>query len=285
METPLVLTFDIGTQSIRCLLARPDGSFADMVQRKYDQPYFSLEPGWAEQRPDFYYEQMCLTAKTLCQRNRELLPDIVAVTLTAIRDTVVCLDEKQEPLRDIILWLDKRQAAWDRPFPLYKSWMFRLVGMTEATKTIYRASVCNWIRQNEPEIWEKADKYVFLPGYLNYKITGQLVDAEANMIGHIPYDCKHRRWKSRHDLTRCIHDVPVSKMPPLKKSGEVLGYVTKEFSRASGVPEGLHLIATGSDKGCETLGLSVRICSTKPCRSATAQTTGATKSTLHCSVK
>lgn len=257
METPLVLTFDIGTQSIRCLLARPDGSFSDMVQRKYDQPYFSLEPGWAEQRPDFYYEQMCLAAKTLCQRNRELLPDIVAVTLTAIRDTVVCLDEKQEPLRDIILWLDKRQAAWDRPFPLYKSWMFRLVGMTEATKTIYRASVCNWIRQNEPEIWEKTDKYVFLPGYLNYKITGQQVDAEANMIGHIPYDCKHRRWKSRHDLTRCIHDVPVSKMPPLKKSGEVLGYVTGEFSRASGVPEGLPLIATGSDKGCETLGLSV----------------------------
>ena len=54
MEQPLVLTFDIGTQSVRCLLVRPDGSFADVEQQKYDVPYYSANPGWAEQTPDFY---------------------------------------------------------------------------------------------------------------------------------------------------------------------------------------------------------------------------------------
>ena len=49
MEQPLVLTFDIGTQSVRCLLVRPDGSFADVEQQKYDVPYYSANPGWAEQ--------------------------------------------------------------------------------------------------------------------------------------------------------------------------------------------------------------------------------------------
>ena len=56
MEHPLVLTFDIGTQSARCLLVNETGGFEDMVQQKYETPYVSKQPGWAEQRPDFYFD-------------------------------------------------------------------------------------------------------------------------------------------------------------------------------------------------------------------------------------
>lgn len=257
MENPLVLTFDVGTQSARGLLVRPDGSFADICQVKYDEPYYSRNPGWAEQRPDFYYDRICEIGKTICARNADKLPQVIAVTLTVIRDTVLCLDETNKPLRDIILWLDKRQADFRNPFPLYKKWIFKVAGMEEATKILYRATASNWIRQNQPEIWEKTAKYVMLPTYLNYKMTGNLLDSEANMIGHIPFDYKHRVWKKDSSLTKCICDVEAEKLCTLVKSGEVLGHITAEFSEKSGVPEGLPLIATGSDKGCETLGLSV----------------------------
>ena len=49
MGHPLILTFDVGTQSTRCLLVRPDGSFADLCQVKHNPPYYSRNPGWAEQ--------------------------------------------------------------------------------------------------------------------------------------------------------------------------------------------------------------------------------------------
>lgn len=154
-DTQLVLTFDVGTQSARCLLVRPDGSFADFHQIKYDEPYYSRNPGWAEQRPDFYYDRICEAGKVVCERNEDKLQNIIAVTITTIRDTVLCLDENNEPLRDIILWLDKRQADFDDPFPLWKKWIFRLAGMEEASKILYRASASNWIRQNQPELWKK----------------------------------------------------------------------------------------------------------------------------------
>ena len=96
-----------------------------------------------------------------------------------------------------------------------------------------------------------------LPTYLNYKVTGVLADSQANMIGHMPFDYKKRRWQKQSALTRCIYAVPPEKLCDLVPSGQVIGTVTREFSAASGVPEGLPLIATGSDKGCETLGLSV----------------------------
>ena len=74
MEQPLVLTFDIGTQSVRCLLVRPDGSFADVEQQKYDVPYYSANPGWAEQTPIFTMSRSAMwrksyaTGAVLCYR-------------------------------------------------------------------------------------------------------------------------------------------------------------------------------------------------------------------------
>ncbi len=256
-EQPLVLTFDVGTQSARCLLVRPDGSFADFHQIKYDEPYYSRRPGWAEQRPDFYYDRICEAGRVVCERSAALLKGVRAVTITTIRDTVLCLDENNEPLRDIILWLDKRQADFDDPFPAWKKLIFKIAGVEETTEIMYRASVCNWIKQNQPELWKKTAHYVMLPTYLTYRMTGVLADAEANMIGHIPFDYKHRVWKKDSSLTKCLFDVEQEKLCRLVKSGEVLGEITEAFSKASGVPAGLPLIATGSDKGCETLGLSV----------------------------
>lgn len=255
--TPLVLTIDIGTQSIRALLAKKDGSFHDICQKKYEVPYYSKQPFYAEQEPDFYFDALCEVSKQLCERNRDVLKDVICVTVTVIRDTVMCLDKNNKPLRDIILWLDKREAEFDDPFPPAKKAMFKMVGMTDTTEVQYKSSVCNWLMQNEPEMWEKTAKYVFLPAYLNYKLTGRLVDSIGNMIGHVPFDYKKRTWQAPGGLTRCITDVPPEKLCDLIEPGETVGKITSEASVRTGIPEGLPLIATGSDKGCETLGLSV----------------------------
>ncbi len=272
MDTPLILTFDVGTQSTRCLLVRPDGGFEDLCQVKHQQPYFSRNPGWAEQSPDFYYERLCEAGRVVCGRNKGALSRMSAVALTTIRDTVVCLDRDNKPLRDIILWLDKRKAEFGDPFPFHRKLMFRVAGMAPATENIYCASPCNWIAQRQPDIWDKTAQYVMLPTYLNYKMTGVLADSAANMIGHMPFDYKNRRWQGHSALTRCIYNIPQEKLCRLVPSGHTIGHTTAAFAADSGVPEGLPLIATGSDKGCETLGLSV----TQPAKAAISLGTTAT---------
>ena len=257
MSDPIVLTFDVGTQSIRCLLVTPDGEFLDKEQLAYETPYFSREPGWAEQRPDFYFEQMAGISRKLLARNQALLENVKAVTVTCIRDTVLCLDKDRKPLRDIILWLDSRKAKFDRPFGAGKQLLFNLIGMGDSIKKIYKAAPANWLMQNEPDLWARTDKYVMLPTYLNYLLTGELRDSVANMIGHIPFDYKNRRWMGERELTRCVSDVPAEKLCDLVPSGEVIGHITEKASELTGIPAGLPLVASGSDKGCETLGLSV----------------------------
>ncbi len=257
MDRPLILTYDVGTQSARAILVDKQGSIVDKVQMKYEEPYIRPEPGRAEQKTDFYFAHMCAASRVLMERNQDKVGDIIAVAVTVIRDTLVFLDENNRPTRDIIHWLDARKCEFDDPFPWWKKVAFKLIGMDKGTKIGYRTSKVNWVRLNQPEIWNKTKKIVCLPAYLNFKMTGRLADSPANTIAHIPMDYKKKTWMTENDLTRCLYDVPQEKLYELVPSGSIIGYITKEAAELSGAPEGLPLIATGADKACETLGLSV----------------------------
>ncbi len=257
MTNPLILTFDLGTQSMRGMLFNKQGQIVQLVQHKYEIPYHSKNPGWAEQSARFYFNTLCSISRELKEKSPNGYKDVIAVTLTTIRDSSLCLDEHYEPLRDVILWLDSRETKHIKPFPWWVKIALKAVGMEGVLKKQYKVSAANWVMENEPETWAKTSKFVMLSTYLNYKLTGQLVDCPANMIGHIPFHYKKRTWLSKHNLKRCMCDIPCHKMCGLIQTEETVGLITEQMEEQSGIPQGLPLIATGSDKGCETLGLSV----------------------------
>lgn len=255
MNNPLILTFDIGTQSIRAALVEKDGSFAALSKNQYTKPFFSPEPFSAEQTPDFYFEALCNISKKLLSENENLINRIIAVGITTVRDTVVCLDKSFSPLRNIILWTDKRSACFKKPFGQLRKLLFSAVGMYETAKMQYINSPCNWLKQNEPQVWNKTEKFVYLSAFLNLKLTGNLLDSPANCIGHMPFNYKKGEWDKGFSLTKPIYDIPYDKLCELTNSGEKIGNITKQASFLTHIPEGLPLFAPGSDKACETVGV------------------------------
>lgn len=255
MNEPLVLTFDIGTQSIRAALVKKDGSFLAFRQKKYSVPFFSPSPLFAEQTPDFYFDMLCSISKKLLSENECHLKDIIAVSITTLRDTVLCLDKSMRPLRNIILWTDKREAEFKKPFGIIRNVLFSAVGMYKTGKMQYINSACNWIMQNEKDVWQNTYKFVYLSAYINYRLTGNLTDSTASAIGHMPLNYKKGKWYKGKSLTTPIYDIPFSKLCDLINPGEEAGKISRTASFLTLIPENLPLIATGSDKGCETLGL------------------------------
>lgn len=253
---PLVLTFDIGTQSLRAVLVDDRGNLVCKKQIAFEKPYFSLNPGWAEQNGEFYWENICKASLALKEEAGSLWDDIEAVSITTIRDTDICLDKDGNPVRPAILWLDKRETEISEPFPALNQMLFAAAGMTSTAELIRKISHCNWIRKNEPENWEKTYKYMMLSGYMNFCFTGEMKDSTANIVGHVPYDNKNSRWQTPKDLTYCVFPIPREKLCELCPPGETIGRITAKAASQTGIPEGLPLIATGSDKGCETIGLS-----------------------------
>ena len=112
MSEPLILTFDCGTQSIRCTLVNKQGQIIGLATERC-KPYFSLKRGWAEQYAEVYEQTICDVAKKLHETHARYWDDVIAVTATAVRDTGVCMGKDGKVLRPIIMWLDQREAEFD----------------------------------------------------------------------------------------------------------------------------------------------------------------------------
>ena len=256
MENPLILTFDFGTQSVRAALTNKKGEIEAIVKRAYKpEPYFSRDKGFAEQKPDFYFDNLVAAVKELSKNYHDKLARIIGATIATFRDSSVQLGANNEPVRDTILWLDQRMARADEKIPSLYSAIFKLVGMGPTISLNRSRTPAHWIKENEPEVWSRTQKYVNISTYLTYKITGNLVDSAASVIGHYPINFKKRQWDSDKSLKGCIFGVPERMLFPLKQPGEELGVISNEFANLTGLPTGIKLFASGSDKACETIGL------------------------------
>lgn len=256
MREPLVLTIDFGTQSVRAMLFDKHGKDYGKMKVHFKQPYFSKEIGWAEQTPEFYWDRLKEATSGLKEQCSELWEDIKGVAVTTIRDTAVVVDKEGKPLRDIILWLDQREvkdADKTRFGKGFKS-LLRMLNLYDLAAAQCKASACNWVHEYEPEVWAKMHKFLMFSGWITYRLTGVMKDSVANQIGHIPFDYKNKTWQSPKAITAPIFDLKAENMCDLIEPGEIVGYITKEASLDLGIKEGTPVIASGSDKGCETLG-------------------------------
>lgn len=249
----LVLAIDFGTQSVRTSIVNDQGEIKALIKKKYDPPYFSPEPGYVEQDVNYYWQELCNAMHQLREKHNDLLNKVLALSVTTFRDSPVFLDENKEPTRPMILWLDQRQAALHKKLPLLNRLIFWIVGMSETIVLNMKRTPGIWVQENQKEVWAKTKHYVNFSTYINYKLLGSLVDSVANQTGHFPIHFKKQRWYGKNALKN-IFQIPPHMLATIVKQGTVLGTISEDVSRETGIPAGIPLIATGTDKGSEALG-------------------------------
>jgi sugar (pentulose or hexulose) kinase len=126
--------------------------------------------------------------------NPEYFNQIAGVGITTMRDSLVNVDQIGNTLRPVMVWLDQRKAK-----PVYKpgigmKLVIWFIGIGDSIKKAQRDGKCNWIKQNQPDIWKKTHKILQVSGFLNYRLTGEFKDSVASQIGHIPFDYKKQKW-------------------------------------------------------------------------------------------
>lgn len=249
----LILSVDCGTQSVRALLFDRTGNLLAGEKVAFE-PYYSAQPGWAEQDPEVYWDSACAACQRLKTSTPELWDTIAGVVVTTQRDTCICMDKDGQVLRSAIVWLDQREARCDKPLKPQHRAMFALVGMTRAIEVARKKTKANWIQENQPEIWEKTAKYLLVSGFFAWRMTGKYVDSVASTIGHIPFDYKKKRWPGLSHYNWDVFGVRRDQLPELIRPGEPMGGLTPQAAMQLGLPEELPVLAGASDKGCETLG-------------------------------
>lgn len=255
----MILSIDCGTQSTRAILFSFDGEVVDKAQVFYE-PYVSRKPGWAEQNAELYWKSLCKATNTLKKKTPKNFSNIKGVGVTTLRSTMVNVDKEGKVLRPSMTWLDQRLSDNVYQPGIGLRIAFKTIGISETLRKMERKGHCNWIRQNEPDIWKNTYKYLQISGFLNYRLTEKFRDSVASQIGHIPFHYKKQKWvdsKEIFEISSKIYPVEKEKLPDLIHPGEKIGTITEEANKLTGIPVGIPVIACGSDKGCETLGMGV----------------------------
>ncbi len=253
MSGDYILAIDNGTQSVRALVFDLKGNV--MVKSQVPlEPYFSQQPGWAEQHPEYFWESLCQACQQLWQRGKVDKEAIAGVALTTQRATMVNVGREGKPLRPAIVWLDQRRTQGLKPVGGLWGLAFTLARMTDTVRYLQAEAEANWIRTHQPHIWEKTYKYLFLSGYLTHRLTGNYVDSVGCQVGYVPFDYKALHWASPRDWKWQAVPMDPALLPDLVPPATALGEITAQAAEETGIPAGMPLIAAAADKACEVIG-------------------------------
>jgi sugar (pentulose or hexulose) kinase len=251
---PRLLAIDVGTQSARAIVFDAQGHLLARHQIVFEPTYHSPQPGWAEQSPDVYWQAVVDCCNALWRAGAVKPDEITGLTLTTQRATMICLDGAGRVLRPAILWLDQRRADQLPPLGAGLNALFGLVGAKGLIEHFQREAEANWLAQHAPELWRETKKFLFLSGYVTYRLTGDYVDSSGCQVGYVPFDYRRLQWAGPRDFKWRAVAVRREQLPRLVAPRELLGRLTREAAAQLGLPPELPVIAAAADKACEVLG-------------------------------
>jgi sugar (pentulose or hexulose) kinase len=253
MTADRILALDVGTQSVRAMVFDPAGNLLARAKVPID-PCAPGPPGWCEQDAELYWRSLGEACRQLWSMPEGRRDAIAGVALTTQRGTVVITDEAGTPLRRAIVWLDRRRAEGLPRLGGRWGLAFRAARVTETVATFMAEAEANALAREEPETWARVRRFLFLSGFLTHRLTGRFVDSVASQVGYVPFDYRELRWAKPSDWKWLAIPIERDWLPELVPPAGVLGTITAAAAEATGIPEGLPLIAAAGDKACEVLG-------------------------------
>ena len=245
MSGELLLGTDIGTQGTKTVMVNPDGRIIASAFSEYD--VLKTKPNWAEQWPDIWVRAAFETVKKTMEISKIKPSEIAGIAFSGLYGgSGIPVDKKMEPLRPCLIWMDRRateEVEWVKN-NIDENTIFNITG--NYVDSYYGFTKMMWIRDNEPENWQKTAQFITPKDYVIYKFTGEnIIDfSSAGNIGGI-FDIRKRTWSK--EMCSMLN-IPMSKLPQrIVKAADIAGRITKDASQFSGLLEGTPVIAGGID--------------------------------------
>ncbi|MBR1891366.1 MAG: xylulokinase [Clostridia bacterium] len=238
---------DLGTSSVKVSLVTAEGQIVASNTQEY--PLYSPHPGFSEQRPEDWLDKTLLALKALSELTS--LSDVRAMSFSGQMHGLVCLDEADNVIRPAILWNDQRtQKETD-----YLNQVVGVKKLVEYTAnravTGFTAPKILWVKNNEPQNFERIAKIMLPKDYLAYMLTGTFATDVSDAGGTLLFDVKNRAW-SKQMLE--IVGLPESALPKVYESSCVIGTVKEKFCRLTGLNENVKVVIGGGDQAVGAVG-------------------------------
>ena len=234
---------DLGTSSVKLLLADAQGTIHKTVSRNY--PLFFPHPGWSEQNPEDWWTEVQDGLTELTDGIDKSLID--GIGCGGQMHGLVVLDENDNVIRPAILWNDGRTAEEVE----YLNGVIGKEKLSALTANIafagFTAPKILWMKKHEPENFSRIAKIMLPKDYVNYKLTGVHACDYSDASGMLLLDVQHKCWSSEM-LEIC--GICEKQMPKLFESYDVIGTVCANV----GLPSTVKVVAGAGDNAAAAIG-------------------------------
>jgi xylulokinase len=243
---------DLGSSRVKILALDEDGECLGVTTASY--PTESREPGFAEQKPDRWWDAVRLAMSELLARPAVRGATIEAIGLTGQSHGAVCLDEDLVPVRSALIWSDARAKAEAEEIEV-RIPRSELVAITGNRSNLnFTAPRMMWLAHHEAETMARTRWIVQPKDALHAKLTGEIGGdvSDASMTGL--FDLAKRQWSD--EVCRRL-EIDRSRLAPLYESETRVGSLLPDAARSLGLPAGIAVSAGGADAPCAALGLGL----------------------------
>ncbi|MHC4563720.1 MAG: xylulokinase [Planctomycetota bacterium] len=247
------LAIDLGTSAVKAAIFDEHGRRVALAIEEYEL----LTPGedMCELPAEVYWEKFLLACKKILADSKVDPKTIVAAGFSSQGESFVPLDANGRPLRNTIVWLDNRPATEsdiiDKEFG--REAVYKITGQP-AVAPIWPACKLLWIKNNEPDVFKAAHKYLMVEDYLIYRLSGKYASEFSVYSSSLVLDINKRAmWD---DMLNFI-GVSAGQFPELHESGTVVGTITPEAAAATGLSTDTLVVTGAYDHAAGSIGAGV----------------------------
>jgi len=244
-----LIGIDVGSQSVKAVLLSPDGATLAIASSPCSMLHAS--PGWADQTPA-QWEAGIRTVVRGVLHEAGLPPGAVShLGLACQVDGVVATDRAGHPLRDAIIWLDRRASSESRALAdeMGPEQIFAVTGLNPDASHV--APKIMWLRAHEPDLFHAAALMSPVAGYLVGWLTGHPAQDHANASSTLLYDVRRRDWS---DEMLAATGIDPALLCPIRPSHEVVGGLRREVADELGLTTDCKVVVGTGDDHAASLG-------------------------------
>ncbi len=249
------LGVDVGSSSVKASLVNVETGkcVATTFFPKTEAKIIAVNPGWAEQDPESWWENLKLSVQTIMKESGANPAEVKAIGISYQMHGLVCVDKHKNVLRPSIIWCDSRAVP-------YGDKAFKTLGAEKCLSHLlnspgnFTASKLAWVKENEPATYEKIFK-IMLPGdYIAMKMTDEISSTVSGLSEGMMWDFKENKLAT---FLLDYYGIDHSFIPEIKPTFSDQGHLTAKAAAELGLKEGTPVTYRGGDQPNNALSLNV----------------------------
>lgn len=244
-----LLSIDAGTTSLKVGLFTTDGNCLGVERQEYQLDTPTVER--AQLNPYIYWQACVTTIHKLIASTGIKPGKILAVSVSSQGETTIAIDAKGETIYPAIVWLDNRAELQAKKLAEpFANCVYEHTGIPEIIPT-WSACKILWLKENEPDIFSKANTFLLVQDYIIFRMCGRIVTDGSISCTTLNFDINKNTWWSEMLVAVGIKQ---EQLPEVVMPGSVVGKIRQLAAEELGLSTNTMVVCGGMDQAVGAIG-------------------------------